>query len=129
MHPVFASIACETRTDVFSPYAQIVRTDRAAIVRAYSQIFVFPLRRTQVRFDGRPVDAEALPVVQTSASRHAFEPRSGCDPRALDAAAFAGVTDAWNGLRDPWQRSAPLVPWTKGAELDASGNAPRGQRR
>ena len=127
-HPVFARISCAGRTYDFSPYAQIVRTAHALAVRAYSEIFVFPSPQASIEFDGRSLERQTLPEVPAGRAGAELQAGSACDPRVLNAADFADVTDAWNDLRDPWQGSAPLSPWTKGAQLDAAGNPPRTPR-
>jgi hypothetical protein len=107
-NPLFVVVRVDSRVHLFSPYAQLVRSDRALVVRAFSSILTFPLTAS-VEFDGKAVDVASLPHVAFSAPAGA----------RLNARDFNSVTDAWNGLKDPWQGGQAFPPWTKGAILDA----------
>jgi hypothetical protein len=109
-NPIFVTLRFGDRVEVFSPYAQVLRANGAIVVRAFSSILTFP-PSADVRYDGREVDVRSLPPVTLP-----FAVKSGM---RLDARAFAKLTDAWNGLKDPWQRGTIPPPWTKGAILDA----------
>lgn len=115
---MFVQLTCANRTFAFSPYAQVVRTPEAIAVRAYSNIYVFSRENVRISFDGTPVRATALPLVDARAL-HIHTAAASCVPQELSAARYAMLTDAWNGAKDPWQRGEPPAPWTSGAQLDA----------
>jgi hypothetical protein len=116
-NPVFTSVTAGGHVYVFSPYAQILRAKDALLVRAYSQIFLFPITGTVVKYGGAEVRIDDLPAIVLPAGWYDRQSATGVFEE--DASQHAATTDAWNGLKDPWQTGAVLTPWTKGAANDA----------
>lgn len=134
LHPVFVSISAAHRRYDFPVLAQVARSSRALLVRGYGGIYVFPLHRVSVAYDGQVISERALPraagdAIDASILRNdrpeGFMSPAGymredtalkavcpdCFEIVPAASAPASLASAWNGAVDPWQSSADYVLW------------------
>jgi len=129
--PLYVTVVGTQRSYDFSPYAQVVHSDRSVIVRAYGDLFVFPATAVTVRYSAldAPVGVQTLPSVwapafDTGVTRGQLRAEQGrtcpdCTLLETDPRRFRDVAPAWNALRDPWQIGKPFVPWLWGDIADA----------
>lgn len=138
--PVFVTVAGAHRKYHFSPLAQLLRSEKGVIVRAYGKIFVFPKNDVHVVYSlgNQTVAFSELPQVpapnieyglnrfrymkkhnklarQYSAKTVAFKQRicPDCAMVETNGAKFAHMATTWASASDPWQASvAQMVLWT-----------------
>jgi hypothetical protein len=129
-------VGTATGSDAYSPYAQVVRTREAIIVRAYRRIQAYPIAGTTLSYpDERSrVDVSSLPQVSMPQVDAAIRNggHGGSTARVLaqlcgncsivlnhrgDAPTSARV---WGSKQDSWQLKPDYVFWGPGTEAIAS---------
>jgi hypothetical protein len=137
--PIYLTVKATRKTYGFSPFAQIVRSEHALIVRAYSKIFVFPIDDVKIQLHTGSVslvDADALPRVSAPKieqgikryerllAKHRMDKQyqermiarkqklcPDCAMFEINPHKFAHMAIVWNASRDPWQMSATYRAW------------------
>ncbi|MBV9103989.1 MAG: hypothetical protein JO060_10375 [Candidatus Eremiobacteraeota bacterium] len=137
--PLYLEVRAQRKAYVFSPFAQIIRSDHALIVRAYQKIFVFPLSAVSVRLHAQAVTAidpgtlprVAAPKIEAGMARYGRLIAKGrldrqyhermikrkqslcpdCAMLEINPHKFAHMAMVWNGARDPWQIAARYPAW------------------
>ena len=132
--PVYLTVKAAHKTYGFSPFAQIVRSEHALIVRAYSKIFVFPIDEVKVDLHAGSVthvDENAIPRIaapkieqgikryERLLAKHRLDKQyhermiarkqklcPDCAMFEINPHKFAHMAIVWNGSRDPWQMAA-----------------------
>ena len=130
----YVSVQTPTGTDVYSVYAQIVRSDRALLVRTYGRIQVYALATTKLVYSAapnKPVDVTTLPLVVAPNVDKAFAGNAALGVSATTRAQLCSncafvllrtqssvqvSTAAWPVAQDPWQLSIDYVFWKPGSD-------------
>ncbi len=111
----------------YSPYAAVVRSEKALLVRAYGRVYAYQLASAKVFYSGapdHPIEAASLPLVHTPSIDAAF---AGDGKVGADTATKAklcgscdfllGVTKGlWSSAKDPWQVKPDYAFWKPGTD-------------
>jgi hypothetical protein len=122
----FVTVTSHGTSDIYSPYAQIVRSDEGLIARAYGRVHVYRLNGAKVTYpEGIPVSVDTLPKVNAVTIDAALrspghagvaEARrlrlcEHCDAVFLRANSDVPVQNPWPSARDPWQIAPDYAFW------------------
>jgi len=152
---LYVTVRAARKQYLFSPYAQIVRTATALIVRAYGRVYVFSADNirnvtyngyaSQLRFDVFPL--VNAPWVERSIAHYQRLRASGsartqfqsgniakklqicpdCAALLLDARKSRNLASSWSRLKDPWQIDPDYTFWRAAAPTpDYPQPTPRG---
>lgn len=128
LHPKFIQVAAGKRSYLFPVYAQVLRSQRALIVRAYGRIYVYRLNSTHVRYTTQLVQPSRLPQVTATLidsdiaagkqpgqfnlnSKAKLKICPDCTELLLYQPQVLKLASAWNGKLDFWQTDPDYVPW------------------
>jgi hypothetical protein len=122
------SVARASGADLYSAYAQILRSRASLLVRVYGRIHVYQLDAVKVTYPpGTPVNITTLPLVETPTIDAALASGAAlgasaavrttlcrfCDRVLLRSAGTAASSTLWADAKDPWQIAVDYVYWSR----------------
>ena len=141
LHPKFVEVVGKQQMYLFPVYAQVLRSNRALIVRGYGRIYVYPLSGVTVRYSGVPVSIDRLPQVTATLIDHDIaagklpghfnlnrKQKMQLCPDCVELLLYhkdvLQLASAWNGKLDFWQATPDYVPWAPPTPTNTRGVHP-----
>jgi len=136
--PRFVRVTSGANEYLFSPYSQILRTDKAIIARGYDRMYIWRSDSAKVYWSAQPdVQNERLPRVSAPKIDDALDrPRPGLNPNGRSLCSTCALiwgsprprkhADPWAASKDPWQINPDYVYWNPGnAQVASVGTSER----
>lgn len=123
--------------DEYSAYAQVVRSERALLVRSYGRVHAYKLEKTAVEFPvGTQINLTSVPLVSAPVidrSMDANRPAgvnasirtqlcAHCDLVLTRSPGKAVSVTLWAGAKDPWQKAPDFTFWSPGTQAVHASN-------